>query len=234
MSEIKKPTNLHIFLFFIGFVILFTLVFVLGVVVGKGLSTRGEVEVAEVTKQETTESLQDSEPQNEETLNNNNVDSEENNKDLNEVAQEEQSDEKVAEPERDTSPKEAEVVKDKPVKKEEVAKVDKKPEKENQLGYEKKPEQPKPVGDVFPSTDPGGKFTVQVGSFKDKSGAEKVLASYKSKGYPAILNTVTTDQNETFYRVSIGTFSKRDTAKKYFEVLKNKEKDISGFITVRQ
>ena len=61
----------------------------LGVVVGKGLSTRGEVEVAEVTKQETTESLQDSEPQNEETLNNNNVDSEENNKDLNENTQEE-------------------------------------------------------------------------------------------------------------------------------------------------
>ncbi|MGH7885681.1 MAG: hypothetical protein ACRENO_08315, partial [Thermodesulfobacteriota bacterium] len=41
MREVNKPTNLQIFLFFIGFVTLFTLMFVLGVVVGKGLNSRG-------------------------------------------------------------------------------------------------------------------------------------------------------------------------------------------------
>lgn len=228
MSEIKKPSNLQIFLFFIGFVTLFTLVFVLGIVVGKGLSTRGEVEVAELTEHESKEPAQDSESRDDQVAVND-VNSQKD-------AQEENTREEAVEAKTDTnsSSKETEVAKKDTVKKEEVAKADKKAANENQLGYQKKSVNPTPVGNIFPPTDPGGKFTVQIGSFKEKAGAERILNTYRSKGYPAKINTATTDENETWYRVSIGTFSKRDTAKKYFEVLKQKEKDISGFITVNQ
>ncbi len=233
MSETKKPTNLQIFLFFIGFVTLFTLVFVLGVVVGKGLSTRGQVEVAKKVEEQNSQDIElskDSEPE----INGNNIESED------EAAkQEEKKVENVVKKGVDEAQKEKEIEKEEVTKKEtpvkEVAKVnneEEKPTSENNLGYEKKPERPKAIGNTFPPTDPGGKFTVQVGSFKEKQGAEKILNSYRLKGYPAYMSTVQDAQNQSWYRIKIGTFSKRDTAKEYFEVLKKKEKDINGFITV--
>lgn len=231
MSEAKKPTNLQIFLFFIGFVTLFTLIFVLGVVVGKGLSSRGQVEVAQQTTEETIPEGLKIASDSESDYNEEPDDS------VNDSVEQEQQENEDKNIEDQKIQKEVEIAKEDSVVKE-VAKVNKvevkKEAAQNNLGYEKKPETPEPVGDVFPATDPGGNFTLQVGSFKDESGAKKILNSYKAKGYPAFMTSMVTDQNEKFYRVRIGTFSKRDTAKKYFEVLQKKEKDINGFITTNK
>ncbi|MGH7885973.1 MAG: SPOR domain-containing protein, partial [Thermodesulfobacteriota bacterium] len=111
----------------------------------------------------------------------------------------------------------------------EVAKTNEK-SAENQLGYKQKSKDSQAVTDL-PATDPSGKYTVQIGSFKDKAGAEKIFNSLKSKGYPVFMKTALTEQNETWFRIRIGTFNQREAAKKYFEALNSKEKDLNGFIT---
>lgn len=239
MSETKKPTNTQIFLFFIGFVTLFTLVFVLGIIVGKGLSNKGvaDLDPNMETQSETAGTDTDIETD---------LDADENEfepgvyeddvfvkkEDKPALDNETEKDVELVEKETEAQEQNKEIdEKENPEKKTEI-KEEKEPE--NELGYVKKTETAKLPPDTLPPTDPEGKYTVQVGSFKEINGAEKIVNQYKSKGYPAFIKTVEIDQAQKWYRVRIGTFSTREVAKNYFEVLKAREKNLNGFITTNQ
>ena len=65
MSETKSPTNRQIIFLFLGFLILFILVFALGVIVGKGLGD-SEIQIAKkLPKNEVTSALDIKEDENE-------------------------------------------------------------------------------------------------------------------------------------------------------------------------
>jgi len=76
---------------------------------------------------------------------------------------------------------------------------------------------------------PAGKFTVNVGSFEHKSGAEKFAQSLSDKGYDAFVQQVTIPQKGIFHRVSVGRFPTREKAEAYAQTLREKEK-IKGFV----
>lgn len=237
MSEDKKPTNLQIFLFFIGFVTLFTLVFVLGVIVGKGLSKNetAEIDTPVESRTETADSMPDNNSNDKES-----VDQDDPDVYRDDVFAEKQEEPESKEIEEDTAATDAdtesgtdnEKTMDETAVQQEEKKVEvSKKDTENELGYVKKTETAKLAHDQLPPTEPDGKYTVQVASFRDREGAEKVLSELKSKGYPAFMKTAQINEEEKYYRIRIGTFGSREVAKIYFEVLKNKEKDINGFIT---
>jgi len=65
---------------------------------------------------------------------------------------------------------------------------------------------------AMPKIDPGGRYTVQIGAFKDQSQANKLLNSLKSKGYPVFIKQAGSPDNKPWYRVRVGTFSNRADA----------------------
>lgn len=81
----------------------------------------------------------------------------------------------------------------------------------------------------FPETDPEGKYTVQIASFKKMDNAQKFTEQLKNKGYPAFI-TKTLINNGTWYRVRVGTFKDRNKARKYSKIIKSKEKLKTAYI----
>lgn len=75
----------------------------------------------------------------------------------------------------------------------------------------------------FPETDPDGKYTVQIASFKKIDNAHRYVKQLKNKGYPAFI-TKALIKDSTWYRVRVGTFNDRKKACKYSKMIKNKEK----------
>jgi len=67
-------------------------------------------------------------------------------------------------------------------------------------------------------------YTVNVGSFEHRSGAEKFANQLASKGYDAFVQEAFLPQKGTFHRVSVGRFSSRENAEVYAETLREKEK----------
>jgi len=62
-------------------------------------------------------------------------------------------------------------------------------------------------------------YTVQVGSFGNKSNAENLIKKLKKSKYSAFIDE-TRDNLDTFYRVRVGKFSELQEAKKYEQNLK--------------
>jgi tetratricopeptide (TPR) repeat protein len=62
-------------------------------------------------------------------------------------------------------------------------------------------------------------YTVQVGSFGNKSNADKLLQKLKKKRYPAFIDE-TKDNFDIFYRVRVGKFSDMQEARLYEDKLK--------------
>lgn len=86
---------------------------------------------------------------------------------------------------------------------------------------------------ALPAIQPGGKYTIQVGAFQKEGEAKQTVNNLKSKGYPAFIKTAEVPGKGTWYRVRIGTFTTRVTAKLYANNLKNLEPSIKFvFITV--
>ncbi len=86
---------------------------------------------------------------------------------------------------------------------------------------------------TLPPVDPKGLYTVQIGSFQSQDEANKLASSMQSRGYPVFIKSMTTPDNKNWYRVRIGTFGNVDTAKNYGERLKAREPDVKiVFITV--
>ena len=76
----------------------------------------------------------------------------------------------------------------------------------------------------FPKTDPGGKYTVQLGSFQNIDTAYKLEKSLNEKGYPSFVIKAAIPEKGTWYRVRVGTFNNKDKARDYAEKIKSKEK----------
>lgn len=78
--------------------------------------------------------------------------------------------------------------------------------------------------EILSAIDPNdGTFTIQVGAFKDKANAEK-LVKRLSKDYPSVdLQSFHSPKGEAFYRVHVGKISGEDAAKKMSEELHARE-----------
>jgi len=86
---------------------------------------------------------------------------------------------------------------------------------------------------TLPPVSPGGSYTVQIGSFQSQEEANKLASAMQSRGYPVFIKSMTTPNNKNWYRVRIGTFNEPESAKKYGEGLKALEPDVKMvFITV--
>ena len=75
-----------------------------------------------------------------------------------------------------------------------------------------------------PAVDPSraGKFTIQVGAFKDKASAETVAGRLKGKGYQAYV--LPSDAADGLFNVRVGNFAARPDAEKVSSKLKDAEK----------
>ena len=86
---------------------------------------------------------------------------------------------------------------------------------------------------ALPPIQSGGRYTVQIAAFQKEEEAKQIVNNLKSKGYPAFIKTAEVPGKGTWYRVRIGTFTARVTAKLYANNLKNLEPSIKFvFITV--
>ncbi len=84
----------------------------------------------------------------------------------------------------------------------------------------------------LPKTDPGGVYTVQLGSFRDRDKAYKLEKLLLLRGYPVFVKKVEIPGKGSWYRVRVGTFKDRKKASLYADILKSKEKEIkTTFVT---
>ena len=82
--------------------------------------------------------------------------------------------------------------------------------------------------EVISGNDPfGGFFTVQVGAFKEKDNAERLLGRLNAQYPPATIQQVALDEG-TFYRVRAGKISGEQNAQRFADELRARE----GFRTM--
>ncbi len=78
-----------------------------------------------------------------------------------------------------------------------------------------------------------GRYTVQIGAFKSREQAQKLVDVLKEKGHPAFLKQVYIPDMGSIYRVRVGGFKTREEAKTYSDNLKRKESVVkSAFVTL--
>jgi cell division septation protein DedD len=106
---------------------------------------------------------------------------------------------------------------------------------------EKKPEQTAslPTATATPPAegaahkDNGKLWTVQVNAYPDERSARQLVDQLKNKGYNAQV-TETRNNGKTWYRVRVGSYRSREQADKALADLKSKEKFDKAFATSRQ
>jgi len=249
----KRPGNFQTLLFFVGFILLFFLVFALGVIVGKGLtdfeillskkeqipangeksdtgenldSTAAVTVLSETEAEEVSETATDQKQVKEEAV----TIVEE----TTEAKDKKAEDKTVAKSGADKKKKDSDkktAEKQKADKTQKGDKPDKKDtgKKEGEENYVAKIDYSKPE---FPKTDPGGKYTVQLGSFQNIDTAYKLEKSLNQKGYPTFVIKAVIPEKGTWYRVRVGTFNDKEKALDYAEKIKIKEKLDSTQITL--
>jgi len=229
----KQPGGLQTIMFFLGFIVLFFLVFALGVIVGKGLDSE---DIFQIKKKEKSEQLLVSSSAT--TINN----KEEKKPEKAEVKEAVKQEDKIT----GKKPGKVEVKK---VAEQEVKVAEKKPapvkKKEVEVKSTKKNVENKPTKEIvstaslnedkylaklnynkqdFPETDLDGKYTVQLGSFQSIDAAYTLEKKLQSKGYPCFVIKAAIPKKGTWYRVRVGTFITKKKAEVYAEQLKNIEK----------
>jgi cell division protein FtsN len=70
---------------------------------------------------------------------------------------------------------------------------------------------------------PIDRFTVNIGSFRERTSAERLTNELKAKGYKAFVAEATIPQKGTWYRVSVGRFPSREEAQAFARTVKEKE-----------
>ena len=70
---------------------------------------------------------------------------------------------------------------------------------------------------------PIGRFTINVGSFRERVKAERLMKELKEKGYKAFVAQAIIPPGGTWYRVSVGRFPSRGEAQAFGRALKEKE-----------
>jgi septal ring-binding cell division protein DamX len=89
---------------------------------------------------------------------------------------------------------------------------------------EQKPSEQLPQKIAEPAKTPAYVYTVNVGSFKLKSSVDGVMKSLSKKGYAPAVETVTLNDKNTWYRVTVGQFKTREEAARFSKELKDREK----------
>jgi len=200
-------------MFFLGFIVLFFLVFALGVIVGKGLDTE---DLFQIKKKEKNEQLLVSSSA---TIINKNEEKKPDKVEVKEVVEQE-----VKVTEKKTAPVKKKEVEVKTTEKDVEKKATKetvKTESVKEDKYVAKLDYSKPD---FPDTDQDGKYTVQLGSFQNIDAAYTLEKKLQSKGYPCFVIKAAIPKKGTWYRVRVGTFKTKEKAVAYAEQLKNIEK----------
>lgn len=216
MSETKSPTNRQIIFLFLGFLILFILVFALGVIVGKGLGD-SEIKIAKkLPKNEVTSALDIKEDENE--ISTGDISQQE----LQDILNETKTDDpqKTEEPTTEKSMNIGPTAGEKIIAMNAESEVSLKIEKPQIVKEEKKSLLSKNT--PLPPVVADGQYTIQIGSFKNESDAKKLQNKLKTKGYPAFLKQVTIGE-DTWFRLRIGTFETKDQAKIYGDILLKRE-----------
>lgn len=216
MSETKSPTNRQIIFLFLGFLILFILVFALGVIVGKGLGD-SEIQIAKkLPKNEVTSALDIKEDENE--ISTGDISQQE----LQDILNETKTDDpqKTEDPATEESMKFDPTADEKKIAMNAESEVSLKIEIPEILKEEKKSLLSKNT--PLPPVVADGQYTIQIGSFKNESDAKKLQNKLKTKGYPAFLKQVTIGE-DTWFRLRIGTFETKDQAKIYGDILLKRE-----------
>ena len=80
------------------------------------------------------------------------------------------------------------------------------------------------------STLPEPRYTVQVAALRDRSAAEALVTRLKKKGYAVYINSHTTPNRGTWFRVRVGHSIKRRAAQKLAQRLSGSER-LTPFIT---
>jgi len=89
---------------------------------------------------------------------------------------------------------------------------------------EQKPSEQLPQKVAEPAKTPAYVYTVNVGSFKLKSSVDGVMKVLGKKGYAPAVETVTLNDKNTWYRVTVGQFKTREEAARFSKELKDREK----------
>ena len=102
-----------------------------------------------------------------------------------------------------------------------------------EITKEQLPAEQKPAEQLPPKADESAKmattvttgfYTVNVGSFKFKKSVDGVMKKLSKKGYAPAVETVTLNDKNTWYRVTVGQFKTREEAARFAKELKDKEK----------
>jgi len=245
MAMKNKPRNINVILFFIGFVLLFVLAFTLGIIIGKGLGgsryvERNVQEKLQATPEENTEVVsKEEEPGTRSAEEREPAEQEFHQKELSlpnkEITLKEES-EATEDQSKKTVDKEAESVPE-PVASssesmnEELELRENPPDKNTQVTATKETQVAKidkktevlPSSGKLPETDPGGKFTIQLGSFKSREMAFDLEKKMSSRGYPSFVRKVVIPDKGEWYRVRVGTFNDKKKAEFYGKILKSRE-----------
>jgi len=81
---------------------------------------------------------------------------------------------------------------------------------------------PKPPAPLQTSRTAAGVYCVNAGSFKLKESTEQVLKDLKKNGYEPAVETVTLSDGNTWYRVTVGSFTTRAEAAQFGRELESK------------
>jgi len=218
MSETKSPTNRQIIFLFLGFLILFILVFALGVIVGKGLGD-SEIKIAKKLPKNEVPRVEDTKEDGNE-ISTDDISQQELKDILNET--------KTDGPQKTEDPTTEESIKIDPAGEKKIAMN---AESEVNLKIEKPEIVKEEKNSLLSNNTPlppvvaDGQYTIQIGSFKNESDAKKLQNKLKSKGYPAFLKQVTIGE-DTWFRLRIGTFETKDQAKIYGDIMLKKEPEL--------
>lgn len=91
------------------------------------------------------------------------------------------------------------------------------------------PDNRQTAAEPAPASDGPGRFTVQVGAFKDAESADRMVKTLRDKGYPAYQVGSAANGKATMFRVRVGFFANRPAAEK---MLKKMGKQGKGAIIV--
>ncbi len=94
------------------------------------------------------------------------------------------------------------------------------------------PSTQQPVRTAIPEPIPAEQrrgYSIQVGSYRQPGGAAAKVNHWQSKGYDAFLSIGEVPNSGTWYRVRIGNFNTRDSARKFLDDLSKRE-NISAII----
>lgn len=247
-------------MFFAGFVLLFVLAFSLGVIVGKGLGGSEYAErrelpaekpsdvVTEEKVQQTPEKYTEETEQYEEQLRvteqkeplpRKEIKLREDRTDTETVPQTQRSAPAVEDTEDSslTMNEELELKEKKTgsnnIQKQELAKSDTTKSPDSNISANGKSGYTRTSSVRLPMTDPGGSYTVQLGSFKNRDMAVDLEKKMSSKGYPSFVRKVVIPDQGEWYRVRIGTFNEKEKAEKYADILIKREEFLKGVYVTR-